>query len=62
VDTELIDSIVEELFVNGNGDRAQRLVLMSADGHALGGWSEAGLRNALERAISGQIKEESHEE
>jgi hypothetical protein len=48
--SKLADEIIKELFVNGNGENASRLVLTSADGHDLGGWSETGVRGAIKRA------------
>jgi hypothetical protein len=35
----VIAVLIEDLFTNGAGDRAERLVLTSADGRDLGGWS-----------------------
>jgi hypothetical protein len=48
--SKLADEIIKELFTNGNGEKAARLVLTSDDGHDLGGWSEIGARCAIKRA------------
>lgn len=48
--SKLADEIIKELFTNGNGKKAARLVLMSPDGQNLGGWSELGVRCAIKRA------------
>ena len=37
---QLAERIVEQLFVNGQGKEAERLVLMSCDNKNLGGWSK----------------------
>jgi hypothetical protein len=39
-DRDVVKRIVDDLFVNGNGDKAERLVLTSSDGRNLGGWSK----------------------
>jgi hypothetical protein len=48
--SKLADEIIKELFTNGNGDKAARLVLTSPEGRNLGGWSETGVRGAIKRA------------
>lgn len=37
---ELADKAAKDLFTNGNGDKADRLVLTSKNGRDLGGWCE----------------------
>ena len=39
-DMQVAERIVTQLFVNGNGQQAHRLVLTSADGRDLGGWCQ----------------------
>ena len=43
---ELVDACVDELFRNGFGENADRLVLMQG-GHDLGGWSKLPVRDRL---------------
>ena len=42
-----IDACLDRLLTNGRGDKAKRLVLTSADGEDLGGWSRPALREKL---------------
>lgn len=42
-----IKNVVDELFRNGCGDEAQRLVLMTADGRNLGGWCREAVTDRL---------------
>jgi hypothetical protein len=44
----LAERIVDDLFVTGHGAKADRLVLMTADGRNLGGW---GRKPAMDRII-----------
>jgi hypothetical protein len=44
--------IVADLFVNGNGDEAHRLVLMTADGRDLGGWCRQSVVDRIAEGIS----------
>jgi len=48
---EDIKKAVEDLFQNGMGEKAQRLVLMSQDGRNLGGWSKEPLIDQLCRSL-----------
>jgi len=48
---EDIKRAVEDLFQNGAGEKAVRLVLMSHDGRILGGWSKEPLINQLCRSL-----------
>lgn len=42
-----VAAAVSSLFVNGAGERAERLVLTSADGRDLGGWCEGAIVDRL---------------
>ena len=48
---KLADEIVEYLFVNGIGSKAQRLVLELEDGKDGGGWCKAAVRDVVVRVI-----------
>jgi len=49
----LAKRIAEELFVNGFGDKAYRLVLTSRDGRDLGGWGEGPLTDRIAGLLNG---------
>jgi hypothetical protein len=54
--TALAESIASDLFTNGQGERARRLVLESEAGgagrsHDLGGWSEDAVRGLIRRRL-----------
>ena len=46
-----------KLFKNGSGKIADRLVLVTNDGHDLGGWCFTAVREEIEAAIREAIKE-----
>jgi hypothetical protein len=52
---QLARAVVEHLFVNGNGERAGRLVLMSMDGRDLGGWGELPVYDAVRRLLDDHL-------
>lgn len=47
----LADRIVADLFRNGAGQEADRLVLTSKDGRDLGGWSRGPVRDVILREL-----------
>ena len=50
-------AIVDDLFMNGNGDRAERLVL-TADGpprRDLGGWSSTAVLHRIKRLLTREL-------
>lgn len=55
----LADEIASALFVNGNGDQAERLRLVSAAGRDLGGWSLIGAIRRIEGCLEASAKEEA---
>ncbi len=52
---QIAEAIAEELFVNGQGDRADRLALMKSQGtdpeRYLGGWSKSAAISVIEQAL-----------
>jgi len=48
--------VVEELFTNGFGDKAQRLVLEMEDGRDGGGLSRAPIIDRIEAALLAHVK------
>jgi len=50
-DTQIAERIVDYLFVNGQGQQAERLVLTSCEGKNLGGWSRGPVRDIIVKAI-----------
>jgi hypothetical protein len=48
---ELAQRIRDALFANGQGQRADRLVLMTTGDHDLGGWSRAGAQHQIEKIL-----------
>jgi len=51
---ELANQIARELFTNGQGNVAARLVLMSEHQQNLGGWSEVALQDRIFEALVGK--------
>lgn len=49
---ERLARAVDDLFVNGSGEQAARLVLVDAHGCNLGGWGKGPLLDRLEAALS----------
>lgn len=49
---EAVERAVDELFVNGQGEQAHRLVLTGMDGRDLGGWCKQAVINTIERALT----------
>ena len=45
-----IDALVDELFVNGMGREADRLVLTTKEGGDLGGWCKGAVRDRIQAA------------
>lgn len=55
--TDLIEpepAFADDLFVNGSGEQAARLVLTSADGRDLGGWGKLVVLDKLNDALAAQ--------
>lgn len=52
--TKIALAVVDRLFKNGAGDRAERLVLESPDGRNLGGWCRGAVRDVIAAAILGR--------
>jgi hypothetical protein len=51
-DIELLaDRLVSDLFVNGSGEQAHRLVLTTEDGRELGGWGQRPVRDRIVSAL-----------
>jgi hypothetical protein len=50
----LVWKVVERLFSNGTGEEAYRLVLMSADGNNLGGWSRHGAATQIAKVLESE--------
>jgi len=48
-------AIVRELFTNGAGESADRLVLTSGDGKYLGGWSPRAVNDRVRAILLSQI-------
>lgn len=44
---EVARRITLDLFTNGQGDKAERLVMLDADGKDLGGWSPLGMASRI---------------
>lgn len=44
---EIADALIRDMFRNGFGEQAERLVLTAADGRNLGGWSRNGARSRI---------------
>lgn len=55
---ERAEAVVAELFVNGVGQEAERLVLTSKDGKDLGGWFTKSVADRIGKAIIVAIEEE----
>lgn len=55
--SELAKKIAAALFVNGNGDRAQRLVLIGDDEKNLGGWSESSVAAQVQKILNADQNE-----
>lgn len=54
---ELVNAIVEDLFRNGDGREAARLVLTSREGGDLGGWNRIAVTDRIVRAIAPALDE-----
>jgi hypothetical protein len=48
---KLAQTIVDDLYTNGQGDEADRLVLMSKAGQDLGGWGKLPLYHRLAQLL-----------
>jgi hypothetical protein len=46
-----VEQFLDQLFTNGAGDEAARLVLTSEEGRGLGGWSRSAVRDLLMRTL-----------
>lgn len=51
--TEKVQEIIEYLFTNSAGQKADRLVLTTKDGKDLGGWSQAAVKAYLLKILEG---------
>ena len=49
---KIAEKIVDEMFVNGMDQHAERLVLTSVDGVNLGGWGKGPLQDIITRNLS----------
>lgn len=49
----LAERIARDLFTNGQGEHAERLVLIDANGRDLGGWCEQAVVDRIEGALRG---------
>lgn len=56
---ELADRIVDCLFTNGNGSRAQRLVLELPGKKDGGGWSECGAYDQIRKVLAAWFRPQS---
>lgn len=52
----IANEIVEKLFINGTGQKAQRLVLELENGKGGGGWSKGPVRDVIATYITKAIK------
>lgn len=52
----LAEQIASDLFTNGEGNRAERLVMLSKDGHDLGGWCYASVVERVCEALTRTTK------
>lgn len=62
VKADPIEQFLEELFTNGQGERADRLVLTDERGRDLGGWGRHALRDrlqAFQRVKANTVEDES---
>ena len=55
VPARIAQAIVEELFCNGSGERADRLVLMTREGRDLGGWGQGPVRDVIARVVAAHL-------
>lgn len=54
---EAVDLTVDALFTNGSGQRADRLVLTSADGRDLGGWCRSAVADQIRVAAATELRD-----
>lgn len=47
----LAEAIAADLFTNGSGDHADRLVMIDGAGRNLGGWSERAMANRIAKML-----------
>lgn len=47
---DLTKAMIDELFTNSNGERANQIILIAPDGRQIGGYSELGAYYAIQRA------------
>jgi len=52
----LADRIVADIFRNGAGERAERLVLLSKEGRDLGGWGALPLADRIVRLLQQRVR------
>lgn len=50
----LAEAIVEDLFINGFGQEAQRLICVDGNEKDLGGWCRAAAQSRIEKILSGK--------
>jgi hypothetical protein len=53
---QIANEIVEQLFTNGFGNVAERLVMLSANGRNLGGWSQDAVRDQVLKVLEEQVR------
>lgn len=51
-----VDAFVRELFTNGVGQRAERLVLLSDECRSLGGWCERAVADRVEAFLIAETR------
>lgn len=52
MNTKLIKAIIDDLFTNGQGKRADRLVLTDKDGQGLGGWADFSAAARIKKIVN----------
>lgn len=52
---QIAERIVEYLFVNGQGEQAERLKLISPDGKYLGGWCRRAVIDCIVRELDTKL-------
>ena len=56
-----IERVVDELFVNGSGARAERQVLVDASGRDLGGWCRGAIVDRVVAAFEGGTEDDARQ-
>jgi hypothetical protein len=53
--TKFTKAIAKDLFTNGAGETADRLVMFNKNGHDRGGWSEVAVSDRIKRVLAGEL-------